>query len=352
MLLEEKLEWGPLATFVPNKHLPVYNWFYFKEGFSRDLIFKLKDLLNLKPPLLDPFCGSGTSLLACRELGWDAWGFDIMPICILASRAKTAEYQPERLKLYYKQLFSESFKPVRKQFPGWIKRFFLSPTLQDIAFFLPRIEGIAEAKYRDFFKLALITSAVKCSWIWRDGMVKVKKHPVPPFRKFFQRRLKRMIKEWERFPKKPCQIWIELGDARKLSLPDSCINTVITSPPYLNQVDYPSLYRVENWFCSPALPGLRSCIGLADPQAYFSDLESTLAELYRVCKPKARLAIIIGNAWVSGELIESDLRLAELAKEQGFRVEKTLVLNKRYALERRTIKRGILRESAVLLTKP
>jgi hypothetical protein len=30
-----------LATFTPNKRLPVYNWFYYKEGFSRELVMML-----------------------------------------------------------------------------------------------------------------------------------------------------------------------------------------------------------------------------------------------------------------------------------------------------------------------
>ena len=40
-VIEEKLDWRQLVTYVPNKKLPLYNWFKFKEGFSRDLVVKL-----------------------------------------------------------------------------------------------------------------------------------------------------------------------------------------------------------------------------------------------------------------------------------------------------------------------
>src|SRR5436189_1377564 len=32
-VLEHRLDWRRLVTYVPNKDLPVYNWFKFKEGF-------------------------------------------------------------------------------------------------------------------------------------------------------------------------------------------------------------------------------------------------------------------------------------------------------------------------------
>ncbi|MBM4350265.1 MAG: hypothetical protein FJ106_10330 [Deltaproteobacteria bacterium] len=40
-LFQEKPDCRQLVTYVPNKKLPVYNWFKYKEGFSRQLVFKL-----------------------------------------------------------------------------------------------------------------------------------------------------------------------------------------------------------------------------------------------------------------------------------------------------------------------
>jgi len=44
----EKPEWGHLATFLPNKDEPVYNWFYYKEGFAKELVTKLVDAFMIK----------------------------------------------------------------------------------------------------------------------------------------------------------------------------------------------------------------------------------------------------------------------------------------------------------------
>jgi hypothetical protein len=40
-LIEHRLDWRQLVTYVPNKKLPLYNWFKYKEGFSRDLVTRL-----------------------------------------------------------------------------------------------------------------------------------------------------------------------------------------------------------------------------------------------------------------------------------------------------------------------
>src|SRR5665811_14605 len=60
-----------LATavhFGTNRHRPVHRWFHFKEGFSADLLHALGiDTRTMSDPgsiFLDPFCGSGTTLLA------------------------------------------------------------------------------------------------------------------------------------------------------------------------------------------------------------------------------------------------------------------------------------------------
>src|SRR3989304_1710181 len=92
--VEERLEWKEIATFVPNKRLPIYNWFYYKEGFSKELVEKLIEMFGIKEnnTVLDPFCGSGTTVVACIQNGVNAIGFDVLPTAVFASQVKTAKY--------------------------------------------------------------------------------------------------------------------------------------------------------------------------------------------------------------------------------------------------------------------
>ncbi|KKK77517.1 hypothetical protein LCGC14_2852820, partial [marine sediment metagenome] len=57
-----------------------------------------------------PFMGSGSTLVACRERGLDSYGFDVSPLGVLASRAKTNDYDPEELKPAIKGLSKSKFK--------------------------------------------------------------------------------------------------------------------------------------------------------------------------------------------------------------------------------------------------
>ncbi|HIE37005.1 TPA: site-specific DNA-methyltransferase, partial [Candidatus Geothermarchaeota archaeon] len=71
MKIIERLELGEYATFKPNKELPRHRWFYFKEGFSRDLVHYLLKKYDVDSGdwVLDPFMGVGTTPLTCREYG-------------------------------------------------------------------------------------------------------------------------------------------------------------------------------------------------------------------------------------------------------------------------------------------
>jgi len=360
-LLKERLEWGRLATFVPNKSTPVYNWFYFKEGFSRELVLKCTGMLGLRAgqTVLDPFCGVGTTLLACKELGIDSIGFDVLPISVFASRVKTADYNQEQLKKAIAWLFQEKFRPTSIGFPERFKKFFPKPLRDDIAFFKARTDQLEPGLVRDFVLLGFITSLMRAGWVWKDGgVLKVKRHPVPPFRKFFQRRLKRMTKDYIKFAnkikKRRGSVLVGLGDARRLKLESETVDGVITSPPYLNQIDYTKVYEIENWFLGQPKPAVRSYLGLGKEEplkTYMEDMEQVLKELYRVCRAGAGVAIIVGDALLGGKPVDVDLMLAKAAEKIGFKPKSVLVLNKRAALRKRTIKIGLLRESMIILQK-
>ena len=68
-----------LVTFVPNKNESIHNWFYYKEGYSKELIEWLVKEYKLTGPIYDPFAGVGTTLLVAKNLGISAIGTDVSP---------------------------------------------------------------------------------------------------------------------------------------------------------------------------------------------------------------------------------------------------------------------------------
>ena len=367
-LFEDMPEWGELATFVPNKPLPVYNWFYYREGFSRNLVFEIVKMFNVREGvMLDPFCGVGTTNLACKEKGIDSIGFDVSPLALFAAKVKTRDYRTEKLEKTLSELKLSKFEKFdRSWIPAGIRRFFNPHTLDDVLFFMREVDKIEDNVIRDFFKLALISTAVRCSYMYKDGsVVKIRKHPVPPLRKVYFARAKRMIHDLKKIKFRPCETVIEKCDARKMKVENETIDFVITSPPYLNKIEYTSVYGVEEFlfFRLPRKPGIRSYIGLhTEPEplfpelpdvanAYFSDMKRVLSELYRVSKDGAKLAIVVGNGCFPDRVVESDLILSKLAEETGFKLKKIYVLNRRWCMKRRIERVGVMRESLVVFEK-
>jgi len=379
MKISEKPEWGALATFVPNKDLPVYNWFYYKEGFSRDLVSRLIERFKIEKgqTVLDPFCGSGTTLLACREAGINSVGFDVHPVAIFAARVKTGRYEAGELKDVAKSLLKIRFQRPEIDIRSHIVRgAFNIHTLEDVLFFRNEIMAMEDAGIRDFFILALMNVAIKCSYAWKDGaVIKMRKHPVPPLRDILRRQLFRMIGDCGRFPKTKALCEAEIGDARRMKLKDNSIDAVITSPPYLNKIEYTKVYSIEEelFFEKKGVPSLRSYIGSEDDRvideenkiesiidandlplpakAYFNDMYEAIKELQRVCKNPAKVGIVVGNGCFPTGVVESDIILSKIAEKLGFDAQEILVLNKRWCTRNRVEKVGITRESLLIWEK-
>ena len=124
----------------------------------------------------------------------DGVGIDVAPLAVFVAQVKIADYDPEKLRESARRILGQPFrKPDLSEVSGFVKRFFLKPSLEDIIFFREKIRELEDPVLRNFFTLALMNAAMKVSFAYKDGAVlKVVKKPVPPFRKFFRRVVKKM----------------------------------------------------------------------------------------------------------------------------------------------------------------
>ena len=94
-------------------------------------------------------------------------------------------------------------------------------------------------------------------------------------------------------------------DARQLPIPDSSVDLVVTSPPYINVFNYHQQYRIPaealGW---DLLTVAKSEIGSNRKHRgnrfltviqYCLDITAVLSELSRVCKPSARAIFVVGR---------------------------------------------------------
>lgn len=372
-MIEEKLELGKLATFIPNKHTPIHNWFYYKEGFSRDFVLLIVRYLGLKEDssVLDPFCGVGTTQLTGKELGINTVGIDVAELPVFVSRVKTADYDINTLKDISNKVFSERFKRQSLSEAGrFVRRAFPRHVLEDILFFREIVENIEDEVSRGFFKLGLISAAIKASYIVKDGGILriVKDRNTPPFRKFYKNRIRRMLKDLENLKTLRPSITTIKADSRNLGfLGEEMFDAVITSPPYLNKIEYTKVYSVENdLFFKGSEPMLRSYIGdsvkndevfeegenlPAIAKAYFQDLRKVLSELYRVLKRGGVGVFVIAQGVFPTGVIESEKIFSQIAGETGFETERLWLVNRRVATRDRVVKIGYADEFVIFTRK-
>ena len=71
---------GPI-TFRSNESIPVHRWWPYVQGYSAEFVAGVLSREGLAPgaTVLDPFAGSGTTLVETRRAGLRALGFELLP---------------------------------------------------------------------------------------------------------------------------------------------------------------------------------------------------------------------------------------------------------------------------------
>jgi hypothetical protein len=354
--LVKNLRLGKLVTDLPNRGLPVYGWFPLKEAFSRNLVVMLlKNLwMGRGDRVLDPFCGKGTTLLACRELGVEGVGCEVHPLFLFFCRVGLRDYDVPSLRREAGELLSSPFRPPETPPSPFLRRFFPRGALQDLLFFRERIlereEGV-----REFLLAALALAASESSWAVRDGgVLKVRERRVPPLREALARRIGWMCDDLEKLERRGAGVSVVEGDAREVELEEESFDAVITSPPYPGKLEYVSAYRLEQEILGLPSPPPQRLLGIRvkegkpvfEREAYLEDLFLVVEKLYAACREGAEVSLVVSDGCFpeEGGIFEVCSPLCERAEEVGFRVRRATIVNERFCTTPSRKKLGIMRE--------
>lgn len=402
-IIERIEEFGPYISPRVDRDAPLYNWHAFKHSYSRGLVEKLLEEFELDrgSMVLDSFCGGGTTLLVCKELGINSKGFDILPFSVFLSNVKTKTYDTKKLKQRLKnfkgngKLVSSSvelpdIEIIRKAFDDEVKIKLLE--------LKGKINRIRDRDIRDFYTLGLLSILESLSNTTKaGGFLRIVKRDISPddvYLKFFEK-INQMIEDVESFNDSlkfsNVKVNAQLSDSRRLTTKRK-FDAVITSPPYPNRHDYTRIYGLEmifnfvksndeikqiryntlrshvearkrfdsNGYEKPKVIGkLITEVeneGTNNPrvtemiEGYFEDMYLSLSQMQKHLKKNGRIGLVVSNVRFAGVNIPVDEILAEIGEQTGLTTENIYIARYRgnSAQQMKKYKRKPSRESIII----
>lgn len=362
MRISQRPGLGPLMTFEQSKELPVHGWFWYKEGFAPGIVeYALGAQTATPKTILDPFCGVGTTLLAAKKAGIASIGVDASPLAVFVSKTKTSDYEKSDIaavsafleKIKNRTNAGRSGSPEASFNFEWDfelfdpRAAFPKRNYNEILSLRHAIEQ-EEGKTRDLLLLALLSVLPQASIVLKDGgVLKIKKEKrAMPAKEIFRRKMKRMLYELEGGIARGPVPEVFLGDARALDLEKESADLIVTSPPYLNNIDYSKIYGLElsllnmskceaeemrmravrsfirtgNREPETAMPPEVGDIGYRIPiiGTYFKDMERAIAEMFRVLGSGGSAHVVVSNSVIHETHVLVDEIFAEMAERIGF----------------------------------
>jgi hypothetical protein len=411
-----------LLGFQSNLNRPIHRWYNFKEGFGEGLVHWLLDKYPREThgPIqyLDPFCGVGTSLLGAQDYfagsGLEnarVQGVEVNTYMHFVSMTKVRwhNYNPAFL-LRAAEVSTNGLKlrgkpeiPALSTFAN--EKYIARTDLARIVDLRNKIQVVARKRpeMRPLL-LGLMSGAERVFNLRKDGRALrfVERARDTTVDEEMKRAWKTIAEDlqlglqWSGTPTR-----VVKGDGRRADklFEHGKFDVILFSPPYLNNIDYTEVYKIEQWLLGfltsqrdmvaqrrKTFQSHPSCVfpSFADAEhdavvgllgdrfkrlvdyaaegeswrnrlfaGYFADMHRTLQSCMRLLKPGGRVFLVVGNS-LHGDAdrpipVATDIWIGKLARKVGLRVDAILVGRE---LQRRKLEWSGLRESVLVMTKP
>lgn len=329
-------------------------------------------LTNQGATVLDPMAGSGTTLIAAARRGRRGIGLDRDPLSVMIARTVTRGIDRQRIdkleaqileraqKLFAKMRLPEVRKSLPQEDQEFLQYWFPSRSQKQLFSLATAIEELPQGLERDFawvvFSSLIIAKSAGASFALDISRSRPHKRPEKPIVLPFDAWRRRFSAAINRHPfadaKPEGEVEVVVGDARSLSLADDTVDLVITSPPYLNAIDYLRAhkfslvwmgYRLEalrelrgtmigterGLWSRDGLPGhteeqLREVVRSTRRQAmlrrYLSDFRRMLKEIHRVLREGALAVLVVGPTIVASDEPDGVSVVTQLAEGVDLKV--------------------------------
>lgn len=335
--------------------------------------------------VLDPYMGSGTTLLeGMVENVGKVIGFDLNPLAVLISTAKTTKFNLEKIKKeidnldYHLSVLSNYEHPSFTILESWFKQ----ENIDELARLKAVINNIEDSDVRLFFSV-VFSETVRHVSFTRNGEFKLYKIPEskrdshnPDAIAIFSQKLQSVyttVKDFYEnttFLNSQTDVSIMNAAITDSDVKPNSIDLVVTSPPYGDSnttVAYGQFSRLANeWLDFPEpisldrrlmggvkakeivkfdIAELDDAISMINEKekleknkrvpsvvSFYKDYEESIEKVAEVVKHGGVVAYLVGNRRVRDVELQTDIITAKMFEKFGFTHEKTIVrdiLNKR-----------------------
>lgn len=330
---------GEANKIVP-EDLPIHDWYRFVLSFPPHLVREYINRFDLDggSTLLDPFCGTGTSIVECQKQGIHAVGMEALPMPAFASRVKTSwEIDRDGLLEHSEKITEKVTEKIERQgvpddpelpvtidrkdlmtLPHESFRLLLKDSISPLPLhkaltLLEEIQQSSKSTFGEYQLLALAKALVTDIGNIRFGpevglgIVKANAWVIQPW----IANIRAMARDLSTVPKRPKKAIVHQADSRSVDrlLAQNSVDAVFTSPPYPNEKDYTRTTRLETVI-----------LGLARDMAELRGLKRTLvrSNTRGVYKDDMDDELVRANKTVQDIAERIEKRRIEMGKTSGF----------------------------------
>ena len=360
--------------------------------------------------LRDPFCGSGTVLLEGMVRGWRVSGADSNPLARLISRVKLTALDVEEISAAAKTTRDHWKRDWQPFLPVVDVNFWFAKDAQEkLGGLSAAIEREQNGQLRDFLSVCLSSCVRKASFADPRLSVPVRAADISAqwadaerydvlelFEVAVSDNLRRvaMLSGLQQRPAPEVSISDDARHLREYPLSSSCVDLVVTSPPYVGaqkyiratslnlgwlglvptgklrdledqsigrehyrKNEYQDLVLPEHGVAHKQLKKIKKQNPLRAHIAskYLIEMTEAITEIVRVVRQGGKVILIVGNNTVAGEEFGTSRYIQQLSMASGLRLELELVddIRSRGLMTKRNRTAGLIsREYIQVYSKP